>query len=286
MGVNLYEVSAPEFYRGADGRIYRRPPSLQQRLQRLRRRAGNLHAQAVALVALPICLGLAPAAAYFLTAPLYSLGMYNTEAPPVWFGAFLILALLAYLGISSYAQHLFRRHHADCVQHLQHTQLGLMVADDQYWQQVFELERESPWLKWAVVAPPRSLERHLEFAAAYQLALEQVLSRQQTLDGSSIRRGNCLWHAGGPACIFGGLVSLISLAGTPFCACSLAVAPAYFWWGFNAVLAKAGRLAALCDFFLGELDYATDAQREAEVARIQAYRDRVARRRAPPEDAV
>ena len=25
---------------------------------------------------------------------------------------------------------------------------------------------------------------------------------------------------------------------------------------------------------------------EAEVARIQAYRDRVARRRAPPEDAV
>ena len=144
-----------------------------------------------------------------------------------------------------------------CRLELQYSQLSLMVVDDQFWHQLFELQRESPWLKWAVVAPPQTFEQHLEFAAAYHTALMQLAVRSRQLDNGSVSRGNFTWHAGRPWCYACGLLA----AG-----CGLLFLP-YIALAVSGMLTKAGRLAALCDFFLGDLELLPAQQRAHDAAR-------------------
>jgi len=267
----------PEFYRGLDGHIHRRPPSLYQRLRLLRRKAEGAKHTVILLLML------------FVAGPAIEAGVmiysrYGWSADPVelWLTALALLVplsilVLAYYGARAVANRAFLRSHASCRETLRYTQLAMMVSDEQYWHQLFELQRESPWLKWAQVTPPQTLEQHLEFAAAYHAALLQLAGRPEPLNSNTVTRGNFSWHAGRPTCYVCGVLAAYG--------CSI-FALVYDWAALSGMLAKGGRLAALCDYFLGDFEMLPPEQRAAESARGQIYRDSLALRRGLPAVAA
>lgn len=243
----------PQFYRGEGGRVRHRPlaakqgpPLLSERLVRLRKKAEGIKSTVVLLIMLMFVVGIALNVGFslfsgylrFAGASDYLIALLAILIP-------VGILLLGYYYARLVANRAFLRSHERCREALRYTQLAMMVTDEQYWHQLFELQRESPWLKWAQVTPPKTIEEHLEFAASYHSALVQLAARPGPLVANTVTRGNITWHAGKPACYVCGF-----LAGY---GCSI-FALVYDWYALSGMLAKAGRLAALCDFFLSDME--------------------------------
>ena len=232
----VQEAPAPRtFYRGYDGHIHALPLPLAERLRWLRRRSYTLYVQAAVLC--DVFLGL------LLFIALLYLHFFAAEAP----SALGLLALTLAAALIAVPLLLHRTMRLTWVRfncQLYEKQLALMVADDQFWQQIFEQERNSPWLKWAQSVPPRSVEEHLVFAASYVEALVWLVGHPGGLRKAQVWRGNFSWHAGRPWCYACGLFS---------CAIPLLnilASPGYLFCAANLMARKAGRIAALCDFFM------------------------------------
>jgi hypothetical protein len=258
-----------EFYRAYDGAIHRKPLMLYWRLTALRKKTtgaittvtvivsciGSVFAQIGALwVYLGVLFGGIPGLTRrYAGNPAMAQAV---ELLIIAVALIIITGLMALLAYWAYrgAKGAFMRSYTRALTLIRDTPLAIVVADDQYWLDIFEMQRENPWLKWGVITPPKSIEQHLEFAAAYHSALHQIGKRFGKLEPKLITRGNCLWHAGTPAC-YGCPVGAWVLSLFPCVLFSWIAQLIYIWYTASALLAKNGILAAFCDFFLDQADF-------------------------------
>jgi hypothetical protein len=160
------------FFRAADGKLHAMPLPLRARLAKLRRRSLTLYIQAA--VACDLILGL------LLLLVLWILTYSGGQAADA-VGWVALAGAAALVGVPAQLHRLMQSTWVRFNHQLYENQLALMVADDQFWQQIFERERDSPWLKWAQSIPPRSVEEHLLFAASYHEALAWLVGHPGSL---------------------------------------------------------------------------------------------------------